>query len=387
MMKDDVKECLLEAYCADSFEKVVEHYKKALELDSDHSYAHYTLASLYGKRKISDAISELQEALRLDKDNVYANEMLEELMEIKAAKEIQERTIIKKITFSDIGGLDEVKNEIKLAIIYPMLRPDLYRLYRSEGGNSILLYGPPGCGKTYLAKAVAGEVNANFFNIKITDLLSKWHGATDKNVQNVFHDAQKMAPSVLFFDEIDGISGVKGATEEQFERRILNVFLTEMDGFEDKGDVMVLAATNTPWNVDPALLRPGRFGKLVFVPPPDFEARKAIFKIHLRDRPLSEDLDLTKLSELTEWYSGADIKGICDEASLLPLKEALDGGEPRNILMEDFVKTIEKRKSSLIHWFGIAKKQLMLSGGSEIFKELFAFAETMSAGEEPVGYL
>lgn len=295
---------------------------------------------------------------------------------------------MKRVKFSNVGGLDRIKKEIKLSIIYPIERPDLYNLYMS-GKSSILLYGPPGCGKTLIAKAVAGEVKANFFNIKIVDLLSQWHGVTDKNIQNTFSEAKDKAPSILFFDEIDGISGSKGSTKEQFEKRILNTFLTEMDGFEDRGDVGVLAATNAPWDVEHALIRPGRFDKLLFLPPPDFDSRLQIFKIHLKNRPVVKKMDYEKLSNLTEGYSGADIKEICDEAARGPLEEAIKEKPKRDINIDDLLSAIENRPSSVTSWFKTAKNQIIRSGRESLFMDMLEFIDEKVEGEsEPVsGYL
>ncbi len=296
---------------------------------------------------------------------------------------------MKKITFQDVGGLAKIKREIKTSIIYPIERPDLYELYKKGIKSSILLYGPPGCGKTHIARATAGEVKANFYNIKITDVLSKWYGETDRNIRRVFDEARKNAPSVLFFDEIDGIAAHKSG--EYHEVRVLNALLAELDGFEDRGDVMVLAATNSPWNIDPALMRPGRFDKLLFVPPPDFDARIEIFRIHLRGRPLSSDVDFEELARRTKGASGADIREICDEAASIPLEEAMEGKEPREICMADFLKVMEKRKFSLIYWFKIASVRIREKKMEEFFSDLLEYLDRMEEEErsdrEVYGYI
>lgn len=278
-------------------------------------------------------------------------------------------------TFDDVGNLEEIKKGIKLAIIYPLERPDLYELYKRGMKSSILLYGPPGCGKTLLARATAGEADAQFSNVKIPDLLSKWYGETDRNIQRIFEEARNNAPSILFFDEVDGIGSHKDG--EHHERRIVDTFLTELDGFEDRGDVMILAATNSPWNLDPALMRPGRFDKLFFVPPPDFEARIEIFKIHMIRRPVAGDCDLKEIARLTETYSGADVREVCNEAATFPLEEAIQGKKTRDISMEDLLKAVKKVKPSLPYWQRIAKLRIAERRMEDFFPDIFEYSQKL----------
>lgn len=274
------------------------------------------------------------------------------------------------INFSYVGGLDDVKNEIRKVIVYPFQHPEIYEHYRKKIGEGILMYGPPGCGKTFIAKAAAGECGASFITLKVGEILSKWLGESEKNVKTAFEAAKKHQPSILFFDEIDAIGGKRDETTDA-AKRVVNALLVELDGVTTTKDKrLVLAATNAPWDVDPALRRPGRFSKLLFLPPPDLESRKQIFKLGTKDRPLEADLDFDELAERTDGYSSADVIQICDEAADIPLEEALAGKTPRKISHSDFLATIKNRKSSIKPWFKLAAEQIKLSGEEEEFSEL-----------------
>ncbi len=274
------------------------------------------------------------------------------------------------INFSYVGGLDEVKNEIRKAIVYPFQHPEIYEHYGKKVGEGILMYGPPGCGKTFIAKAAAGECGASFITLKVGEILSKWLGESEKNIKTAFEAAKHHQPSILFFDEIDAIGGKRDESSDA-ANRVVNALLVELDGVTTaKAKRLVLAATNAPWNVDPALRRPGRFTKLLFLPPPDLDSRKQIFKLGTKDRPIETDIDYNDLAELTDGYSSADIIQICDEAADLPLEEALEGKPPRKIMMNDFQAVLKKRKSSIIPWFKLANDQIKTSGEEDEFAEL-----------------
>lgn len=275
-----------------------------------------------------------------------------------------------KVKFSDVGGLFEVKEEIKKAIVYPFQHPELYEMYGKKSGEGILLYGPPGCGKTFIAKATAGECDASFLTLKVSDILSKWLGESEKNIKEAFDTAAKYAPSILFFDEIDAIGGRRGERQSDHAQRLVDELLAQMDGIESTREKMlILAATNAPWAVDPALRRPGRFSKLILLPNPDREARKEIFKLHVKNRPV-KDLVFEELAKLTNGYSSADIAQICSEAADIPLEDALQGKEPRKITMNDFERVLEARKSSLQPWFRLALQEIKKSGEEDIFEPL-----------------
>ena len=279
-------------------------------------------------------------------------------------------------TFSDVGGLDGVKEDIRKAIVYPFQHPELYEMYGKKAGEGILLYGPPGCGKTFIARASAGEIGIAFLTMKVSDVLSKWLGESEQNVRAAFQSAAKAAPAILFFDEIDAVGGRRDEDQAAAGKRIVNEMLVQMDGVEGPRDkVLILAGTNAPWDVDPALRRPGRFSKLILVPPPDMGGRTAIFKIHCRKKPVDASVNFEDLAKRTDGYSGADIAQICNEAADIPLTEALEGGKPRKIMQKDFYEVLKKRSSSITPWFRLARKEIEKSGEKDIFAGLFQYIE------------
>ena len=231
---------------------------------------------------------------------------------------------VPKVRWEDIGGLEDVKQELKEAVEWPLKYPELFRATNIKPPKGILLYGPPGTGKTLLAKAVANESNANFISVKGPELLSKWVGESEKHVREMFRKARQVAPSIIFFDEIDSLAPRRGSIgDSHVTERVVSQLLTELDGLEELRDVVVIAATNRPDLIDPALLRPGRIERHIYIPPPDKEARKQIFSIHLRGKPLGEDVSIEELAEMTEGYTGADIEAVCREAGMLAIREAV----------------------------------------------------------------
>ena len=254
-------------------------------------------------------------------------------------------TTIPKVTYEDIGGLHEVIAKIRELVELPLRHPELFQRLGIEPPKGILLYGPPGTGKTLLAKAVATESGANFIAIRGPEVLSKWVGESEKAVREVFRRAREVAPAVVFFDEIDSIAPVRGQSfDSGVTDRIVNQLLTEMDGIVPLSNVVILAATNRPDILDPALLRPGRFDRVIYVPPPDKEARKQILKIHTKKVPLANDVDLDRLAELTEGYTGADLAALVREAALLKLREKL---EPGPVEWRHFEQALKKVRPSL----------------------------------------
>ncbi|MCC6061215.1 MAG: CDC48 family AAA ATPase, partial [Desulfurococcaceae archaeon] len=253
---------------------------------------------------------------------------------------------VPEVRWSDIGGLEEVKQELREAVEWPLRYPEVFEKMGVRPPRGVLLYGPPGTGKTLLAKAVATESGANFIAVRGPEVLSKWVGESERAVRKIFERARQVAPAVIFFDEIDSIATARGYRFDSsgVTDRIVNQMLTEMDGIQPLKNVVVIAATNRAELVDPALLRPGRFDRIIYVPPPDLNARKEIFKVHLRKVPLAPDVNVDELASITEGYTGADIEAVVREAAMLKLREKL---EPGPVEMKHLLKALEKIRPSL----------------------------------------
>jgi SpoVK/Ycf46/Vps4 family AAA+-type ATPase len=277
------------------------------------------------------------------------------------------------IRFDDVGGLEAVKEQVRLTIIYPFQRPELYAAYGKKVGGGILLYGPPGCGKTLLARATAGEVRADFVYVGIDDVLDMYHGESERKLHAIFETARRKAPSVLFFDEVEAIGGKRVDMRQHFLRTLVNQFLAELDGMEgDNEGMLVIGATNAPWHVDGALMRPGRFDRVVFVPPPDYEARLAILRIHLRDKPVA-DLDLPRLARQTEGYSGADLMGIVETATEAALQDALRSGEVRPITTADLLSALGRVRPTVDDWLATARNYGTYANETGFYDEVMAY--------------
>jgi len=261
----------------------------------------------------------------LNKITVTMNDFMEALKDVEPSAMREVLVEVPTVKWEDIGGLKDVKLELQEVVEWPLKYPELFEHMDANPPKGVLLYGPPGTGKTLLAKAVANESEANFISVKGPELLSKWVGESERAVREIFRKAKQAAPSIIFFDEIDAIAPVRGGGygDSHVTERVISQLLTEMDGLEELRGVVVIAATNRPDIVDPALLRPGRFDKLLYVPLPDFEARKEILKIHTKRKPLAEDVDIDELARRTEGYTGADLAAICNTAVMLAIRECI----------------------------------------------------------------
>lgn len=252
---------------------------------------------------------------------------------------------VPNVKWEDIGGLERVKDELREVVEWPLKYPDAFSQLNTKPPKGILLFGPPGTGKTMLVKAVANESEANFISIKGPELLSKWVGESERAVREVFRKARQAAPCIIFLDEFDSIAPIRGAGyDSHVTERVVSQLLTEMDGLEELKDVIVIAATNRPDIVDPAMLRPGRLDRLIYIQMPDKETRKDIFAVHLRGKPLGEDVDREELAKWTDRYVGADIAAIVKEAVMAALREFLASGIAEEQLKDAIKDVVIKKK-------------------------------------------
>lgn len=278
------------------------------------------------------------------------------------------------ISFDDVAGLDAVKQQIHLRIIAPFKNQAIYEAFGRQGGGGILLYGPPGCGKTFIARATAGECGARFVAVGIHDLLDKYWGESEKLMHALFDDARRRAPTVLFFDEFDALGASRGRSESQFWKTLVDQLLQEMDGLSGRNEnVLVFAATNVPWNVDSAFRRPGRFDRVLFVPPPDGKAREQILAAHCRKLPGGDRIDVKLLAQRTALMTGADLKALCERASEAALTKSLTTGNVHPVTMEDFAQSLSGMQSSAGEWLSTARNYAKYSNDGGQFDELVDF--------------
>jgi SpoVK/Ycf46/Vps4 family AAA+-type ATPase len=352
-----------------------------LEEVLEHGLQDFDMLILYARAllkesSISKAIDIYKKALLINPN--YQDEQLDKELrvsgvyeEISEDEEIDSRFVQKpSINFDDVGGMSLVKKEIDLKIIKPLLHPELYKAYGKKTGGGILLYGPPGCGKTYIAKATAGQVNARFINVGLNDILDMWIGSSEKNLHQIFEVARQNTPCVLFFDEIDALGASRSDMKQSSGRHLINQFLQELDGIDNNNEgILVLGATNAPWHLDPAFRRPGRFDRIVFVPPPDDDARESILKLKLKNKPI-EAIDFALLSKRLENFSGADIEALIDIAVEEKLEASFTDGVPKPISTKDLLNAGKKHKASTQEWFASAKNFALFANDTGLYDDI-----------------
>jgi SpoVK/Ycf46/Vps4 family AAA+-type ATPase len=278
-----------------------------------------------------------------------------------------------KITFADVGGMDALKEEIRLKIIYPLTHAEMFKAYGKTIGGGILMYGPPGCGKTHLARATAGEVKAAFISVGIHDVLDMWIGNSERNLHSLFEQARRNAPCVLFFDEVDALGASRTDMKTSAGRHLINQFLSELDGVKASNEgVLILGATNAPWHLDSAFRRPGRFDRILFVPPPDAPARAGILRLQLRGKP-QEDVDYDAVAKKCDGFSGADLKAVVDITIETKLRDAMKTGTPTPIRTKDLIASIGAQKATTREWFATAKNYALYSNQGGTYDDILKY--------------
>lgn len=280
----------------------------------------------------------------------------------------------KTTNFADVIGLENIKKQIHKKIILPFQSPSLFQRFKKKAGGGVLLYGPPGCGKTLLARATAGECNASFFNIEVSDVLDMYIGESEQKLHAIFEKARNETPCVLFFDEIEALAGKREHARNNSFANIVSQFLTELDGFSQKNNgVLVLASTNTPWTIDPAFLRPGRFDRLFFVTPPDKEARLGILNYNLKERPVSDDIDLTMIAKKTSGYSGADLANIIEIAADEAIDASIDAGHDVAINYEHLKEALTQSRDTTSEWLTTARNYARYANDGGRYNDVLDF--------------
>jgi SpoVK/Ycf46/Vps4 family AAA+-type ATPase len=281
-----------------------------------------------------------------------------------------------RIRFVDIAGLEDLKRTVRLQIIEPFLKPGIFAKFKKRAGGGVLLYGPPGCGKTMLARAVATECNAEFISVGISDVLNMWIGESERQLAALFDKARHSRPCVLFFDEIDALAYARSKANSEHTRQVVNEFLAQLDGFgADNQGVLILAATNMPWDVDSAMKRPGRFSRSVFVPPPDIEARQKIIELKLAGVP-HENVDSRAIAGTTPHFSGADVDGLVELAKDFVLEEYVSQGSERPILQQDMERAAKDMQASTLDWLRTARNLVKYAGADASYGDVERYLKT-----------
>lgn len=333
-----------------------EAYDNAITLDPN-------LADAYLNNEISQKLDQSAEPSKVRLGGFGEEEEEERILEFERPK----------VSFNDVGGMEKVKEEIRMKIIHPLEHPEIYKAYGKKIGGGILLYGPPGCGKTHLARATAGQIKSNFMAVGINEILDMWLGQSEKNLHAIFQKARQIKPCVLFFDEVDALGANRSDMRMSAGRHLINQFLNELDGIEQSNDgVLILAATNAPWHLDPAFRRPGRFDRIIFVPPPDEAGRAAILEIHLRDKPVS-NIDFAKIAQKTNGFSGADLEAVIDIAIENKLEESMRKGVPLPLDTADLLKALNQHRATTSEWFSTAKNYALFSNESGQYDEILKY--------------
>ena len=343
-----------------------EHYQKALQLRpalKDNSLE--KLVGLSGRTAAATSGGNIEKERWPDDEDDYDNEL--------SAERLIDEVSRPAISFADVGGMEEVKEEIRMKIIYPLQNRDLFRAYGKKLGGGVLLYGPPGCGKTLISQATAGEIRSNFISVALHQILDLYIGNSEKNLHQLFQLARDHAPAILFFDEVDALAADRKDLRESGMRTLINQFLAEMDGnVANNEGILILGATNAPWHLDAAFRRPGRFDRIIFIPPPDEDARIAIIELMAKEKPV-ERLDVALLARKTKGFSGADIKAMFDVTTEQALSRAMREGRVIPLTTEDLLQTARDLRPSAKAWFESAKNYALYANQSGFYDDVLSF--------------
>ena len=359
-------------YRAGNVPAAVNHYKQAIESSDDAQDEEF--ASLLGIGKWTEHADSEDSHERRSMDEVVDGR-IRQVSDSEDKSKGSENAPIERptISFKDVGGMTKVKEQIQVKIIFPLTHADMYAAYGKKVGGGILMYGPPGCGKTHLARATAGEVQSKFMSIGINDVLDMWMGNSERNLHSLFEQARKSRPCVLFFDEVDALGASRSDMRQSAGRHLVNQFLAEMDGTQSNNEgVLVLGATNAPWHVDSAFRRPGRFDQVLFVPPPDAQARTETIRILLEGKPV-QDVDYAQISAKTNEFSGADLKAVIDRAIESKLQEAIKSGKPTPLTTKDLLASAKTVKPSTREWFATARNHALYSNQGGIYDDILEY--------------
>lgn len=327
-------------------------------------------------RRLNVSVSEFSPAQGRPRLRVISNDNTDQT-------EVQRLLVPEKevLSFADIGGLDELKKTIHKKIILPYQKPGLFQRFRKRVGGGVLLYGPPGCGKTMLARATAGECKAKFFNVAISDVLDMYIGESERKLHALFEQARAQAPAVMFFDEVEALGGKRSNTRDSTSSKLVSQFLSEMDGFtKDNHGVLILAATNVPWSVDSAFRRPGRFDRVLFVPPPDRTARETMLKLMMEGRPKADDIDFSFMAKNTSGFSGADLGELVETAADEAIEESINGASEQPICDRHFKQALKEVRATTLEWLTTARNYARYANEGNQYDEVLAFLDKYGKG-------
>jgi transitional endoplasmic reticulum ATPase len=342
------------------------HYQKALQLrPALKDNALEKLVGLSGRTAAAASTSSTEKERWSDDEDGGDDEL--------PAEQFMDEVSRPVISFADVGGMEEVKEEIRMKIIYPLQNRDLFRAYGKKLGGGVLLYGPPGCGKTLISQATAGEIRSNFISVALHQILDLYIGNSEKNLHQLFQLARDHAPAILFFDEVDALAADRKDLRESGMRTLINQFLAEMDGnMANNEGILILGATNAPWHLDAAFRRPGRFDRVIFIPPPDEDARIAIIELMAKEKPV-ERLDVAVLARKTKGFSGADIKAMFDITTEQALARAMREGRVVPLTTDDLLQTVRELRPSARAWFESAKNYALYANQSGFYDDVLSF--------------